>query len=77
MTRSLTQHTSMPSYDYWNERMRAGDETLWKHLHAMELGWEGGFSQRMFAALEKADLNNRIRLYQAFPELYNPKGIGY
>ncbi len=77
MTRSLTQHTSLPSYEYWDTRMREGDETLWKHLHAMELGWEGGFSQRMFAALDKADLNNRIRLYQAFPELYNPKGVSY
>ena len=77
MTRSLTQHTSYPSYEYWECRMNEGDKTLWKHLHSMERGTEGGWAQRMFAAMDKADLNNRFRLYQAFPELFNPKGVSY
>ena len=77
MTRSLTQHTSLPSYEYWECRMNEGDKTLWSHLHAMERGDHGGWAQRMFAALDKADLNNRFRLYQAFPELFNPKGVSY
>ena len=66
-----------PSYEYWDIRVREGDATIWKHLHSMEMGFEGGFSQRLFAALDKADLNNRFRLYQAFPELFNPKGCSY
>ena len=57
--------------------MNEGDKTLWKHLHSMERGTEGGWAQRMFAAMDKADLNNRFRLYQAFPELFNPKGVSY
>ena len=57
--------------------MNEGDKTLWKHLHSMERGNEGGFCQRLFAAMDKADLNNRFRLYQAFPELFNPKGVSY
>ena len=66
-----------PSYEYWDIRVREGDATIWKHLHSMEMGFEGGFSQRLFAALDKADLNNRFRLYKAFPELFNPKGCSY
>lgn len=86
--RTMTVHTAttadlrfsgegFPSYEYWECRMTEGDETLWKHLHSMEMGFEGGFSQRLFSALDKADLNNRVRLYQAFPELFNPKGCSY
>ena len=77
ITRSLTQHTEFPSYEYWDFRVREGDSVVWKHLHSMENGNEGGFNQRLFAALDKADLNNRFRLYQAFPDKFNPKGIGY
>ena len=77
MTRSLTQNTSLPSYEYWECRMNEGDKTLWKHLHSMERGDEGHFSQKLFAALDRADLNNRFRLYQAFPEKFNPKGVSY
>lgn len=66
-----------PSFEYWNIRRLEGDATLWRHLHAMEAGTEGGFSQRMFSAMDKADSNNQERLYEAFPDLFNPKGIGY
>ena len=68
---------STPSFEYWNSRRSQGDMTLWLHLRGMEAGIEGGFSQRMFAAMDKADSSNRERLYEAFPELFNPKGIGY
>ena len=43
----------------------------------MEDGKEGGFSQKIFAAMDKADLNNRFRLYQAFPDKFNPRGCKY
>ena len=66
-----------PSYEYWDSQMREGNKTLWAHLHSMERGDKGGFAQRMFAALDKADLNNRLRLYKAFPELFNPRGVSY
>lgn len=66
-----------PSYEYWDCRVREGDPVIWRHLRSMEDGNKGGFSQRMFAALDKADLNNRLRLYKAFPDLYNPRGCKY
>jgi len=86
--RTMTIHTAttadlrfsgegFPSYEYWDIRVREGDATIWQHLHSMERGDEGGFSQRLFAALDKADLNNRFRLYAAFPDKFNPKGISY
>ena len=72
-----TVETKFPSFEYWRHRCLEGDATLWRHLRSMEAGTEGGFSQRIFAAMDKADLNNSQILYQAFPHLFNPKGIGY
>ena len=72
-----TKEVQYPAYEYWDCRVREGDPVIWRHLHAMEDGNKGGFAQRMFAALDKADLNNRLRLYKAFPDLYNPRGCKY
>ncbi len=66
-----------PSYEYWDIRVREGDKTIWKHLNSMERGDEGHFSQKLFGAMGHADLNNRLRLYLAFPDKFNPKGVSY
>ena len=58
-------------------RVREGDPVIWRHLNSMERGDQGHFSQKLFAALGNADLNNRFRLYQAFPDKFNPRGCKY
>ena len=69
--------TQFPSYEYWDCRVREGDPVIWRHLNSMERGDEGHFNQKLFAALGHADLNNRFRLYQAFPDKFNPRGCKY
>jgi len=52
--------------------MLDGDKALWRHLHAMERGDHGHFSQALFKAMEKADSRNQRRLYNAFFDEFNP-----
>ena len=68
--------TQFPSYEYWDCRVREGDPVIWRHLHSMEDGNRRRILLKsMFAAMDKADLNNRFRLYQAFPDKFNPQGM--
>lgn len=69
--------TQFPAYEYWDCRVREGDSVIWRHLDSMERGDQGHFSQKLFAAMGHADLNNRFRLYQAFPDKFNPRGSKY
>ena len=73
MLRPMNTSVVTPSFDHWHKQMLDGDERLWKHLHSMERGFEGHFSQLIFLAMNRADKHNMQKLYTAFPNLFNPK----
>ena len=69
----MTAPVISPCYEHWHNDMLDGDKDLWRHLHAMERGENGGFSQLLFMAMNKADGSNQRRLYDAFFEKFNPR----
>ena len=55
--------TNYPSFDEWDT----------KHLHAMLSGTEGNGALKLAEAYRAADPMIRKRLYEAFPEKFNPR----
>lgn len=68
----MTSPVISPCYEHWHNDMLDGDKDLWRHLHAMERGDHGHFSQALFKAMDRADGRNRRRLYAAFFDEFNP-----
>ena len=60
----------MLSFSQFHRAMLDGDPKIWRHLDAMERGTEGGFAQRIRAAMDVADAHNLKALYEALPHLF-------
>ena len=68
----MTSTVTYPSFDHWHIDLMDGDKDLWDYLHSVELGYEGHFVASLWAAMSRADSSNKRRLYEAFPEKFNP-----
>jgi len=60
------------SFEHWRHDLDDDDQDLTQHLARMSKGDEGHFSRALYRALDVADGSNMRRLYEAFPELFNP-----
>ena len=56
----------------WKELQLKGGTYINKHLNLMEQGVHGGFSQKLFWAMNHADRGNQQRLYEAFSDKFTP-----
>lgn len=60
------------SFEHWRHDLDDGDQDLIQHLASMSRGNYGHFSQALYRAMNRADGSNLRRLYEAFPEFFNP-----
>ena len=56
----------------WKKLQLKGGTYINKHLDLMERGDHGGFSQKLFFAMNHADGSNQKRLYDAFDKEFTP-----
>lgn len=60
------------SYNHWRMDLDAEDDELWSYIQRLECGHEGHFGQKLWSAMNHADGSNARRLYEAFPDYFNP-----